>query len=106
MDKMTNTDYKAFLQEIKEQVYQSQYEALKQVNKQLIKLYWFIGKNITEKQKTHNWGKSIVENLSKDLQKEFVGVKGFSTQNLWYMRQFYLEYNNNERLQPLVGEIS
>lgn len=106
MDKMANTDYKAFLQEIKEQVYQSQYEALKQVNKQLIKLYWFIGKNIVEKQKTHNWGKSVVKNLSNDLQKEFVGVKGFSTQNLWYMRQFYLEYSDNEKLQPLVGEIS
>lgn len=105
MDKIENTDYKAFLQEIKEQVYQSQYEALKQVNKQLIKLYWFIGKNITEKQKIHNWGKSIVENLSKDLQKEFVGVKGFSADNLWRMRKFFLRYKENEKLAPLVQEI-
>jgi predicted nuclease of restriction endonuclease-like (RecB) superfamily len=105
MDKMANTDYKAFLQEIKEQVYQSQYEALKQVNKQLIKLYWFIGKNITEKQEKYNWGKSVVENLSKDLQKEFVGVKGFSSRNLWYMRKFYVHYFKNEKLQPLVAEI-
>ena len=105
MDKMTNTDYKAFLQEIKEQVYQSQYEALKQVNKQLIKLYWFIGKKITEKQKKHKWGKSVVENLSKDLQKEFVGVKGFSTDNLWRMRKFFLRYKDNEKLAPLVQEI-
>lgn len=105
MDKMANTDYKAFLQEIKEQVSQSQYEALKQVNKQLIKLYWFIGKNITEKQKTHNWGKSIVETLSKDLQKEFVGVKGFSSRNLWRMRSFYTHYKDNTKLPPLVAEI-
>jgi predicted nuclease of restriction endonuclease-like (RecB) superfamily len=105
MNKMTNTDYKAFLQEIKEQVYQSQYEALKQVNKQLIKLYWFIGKNIVEKQEKHNWGKSIVENLSKDLQKEFVGVKGFSSRNLWRMRSFYVHYKDNTKLPPLVAEI-
>jgi len=105
MDKIENTDYKALLQEIKEQVYQSQYEALKQVNKQLIKLYWFIGKNITEKQKIHNWGKSIVENLSKDLQKEFVGVKGFSADNLWRMRKFFLRYKENKKLAPLVQEI-
>lgn len=105
MDKIENTDYKSLLQEIKEQVYQSQYEALKQVNKQLIKLYWFIGKNITEKQKIHNWGKSIVENLSKDLQKEFVGVKGFSADNLWRMRKFFLRYKENEKLAPLVQEI-
>jgi len=44
--------------------------------------------------------------LSSQYQKEFVGVKGFSVQNLWNMRQFYLEYRNDEKLQPLVGEIS
>ena len=106
MSKIDKTTYTIFLQEIKKQVYESQYEALKQVNKQLIKLYWAIGKSIVKKQKEYAWGKSVVETLSKDLQKEFVGVKGFSVQNLWYMRQFYLEYHEDERLQPLVGEIS
>lgn len=100
------TDYIAFLKEIKEQVYQSQYRALKAVNKELIGLYWFIGKAIVEKQQKFGWGKSIVENLSEDLQKEFVGAKGFSSQNLWYMRQFYTEYKDSTKLQPLVGEIS
>jgi predicted nuclease of restriction endonuclease-like (RecB) superfamily len=37
---------------------------------------------------------------------EFPGIKGFSVQNLWYMRQFYQEYHDNKKLQPLVGEIS
>lgn len=41
-----------------------------------------------------------------DLRREFPGVAGFSVQNLWYMRQFYLEYNGHEKLQPLVGEIA
>ena len=99
-------EYKAFLKSIKTQVYHSQYEALKHVNTKLIELYWSIGKMIAEKQEKHKWGKSIVETLSKDLQKEFIGVKGFSAQNLWYMRQFYIEYSASERLQPLVGEIS
>jgi len=44
--------------------------------------------------------------LSQELQKEFVGMKGFSERNLWNMRQFYLEYYQNAKLQPLVGEIS
>lgn len=100
------TDYDTFLQEIKEQVHQSRHKALKAVNKELIGLYWFIGKAIVEKQQKFGWGKSIVENLSEDLQKEFVGTKGFSSQNLWYMRQFYTEYKDSEKLQPLVGEIS
>ena len=106
MNKIDKTAYKNFVEEIKEKVYRSQYEALKSVNKELIKLYLAIGSSIIEKQEQYGWGKSIVENLSKDLQKEFPGVKGFSVQNLWYMRQFCTEYKGKEKLQPLVGEIS
>jgi predicted nuclease of restriction endonuclease-like (RecB) superfamily len=47
-----------------------------------------------------------VENLSDDLRREFPGIAGFSVQNLWYMRQFYREYNDHEKLQPMVGEIA
>lgn len=99
-------DYRAFLAEIKEKVHQSQYEAMKQVNKALIKLYWEIGKSIVERQQKYKWGKSVVENLSEDLQKEFPGISGYSVQNLWYMRKFYKEYYQDTKLQPLVGEIS
>ena len=106
MNKLQKADYQQFLEEIKQKVYQAQYQALKAVNKKLITLYWEIGQSIVEKQEQYGWGKSIVENLSKDLQIDFPGAKGFSSQNLWYMRQFYLEYKNNARLQPLVGEIS
>ncbi len=101
-----SNEYKKFLKSIKERIYRAQYAALKKVNKELIALYIDIGKEIVKKQESHNWGKSIVENLSHDLQKEFPGIKGFSPQNLWYMRQFYLEYKENKNLQPLVGEIS
>ncbi len=59
-----------------------------------------------EKQHSHNWGKSVVENLSKDLQKEFPGIKGFSIRNLWNMRGFHLAYKDDEKMQPLAAEIS
>lgn len=98
--------YLQFLSSIKERIRKSQYEALKAVNKELISLYWDIGRMIIERQKKHGWGKSIVENLAFDLQKEFPGMQGFSVQNLWYMRQFFMEYQRNAELQPLVGEIS
>ena len=52
------------------------------------------------------WGKSVVENLSRDIQKEFPGIKGFGVSNMWDMARFYAEYRSNEILQPLVGEIS
>jgi len=102
---MTNTFQKNFIAEIKEKVRQAQYEALKVVNVHLINLYWEIGKSISEKQ-AESWGKAIVPTLSKELQKEFPGVNGFSVGNLWLMAQFYNEYHNIENLVPLVREIS
>ncbi len=60
---------------------------------------------IVEKQEQLGWGKSVVEQLSKDLQEEFPGQNGWSTRNLWLMKQFYLTYRQSEILQPLVAEI-
>jgi predicted nuclease of restriction endonuclease-like (RecB) superfamily len=51
------------------------------------------------------WGKSVVEQIAKDLQAEFVGMSGFSARNLWLMKQFYEQYSKSEILQPLVAEI-
>ena len=98
--------YNDFLIDIKNRIREAQYSALKTVNKELINLYWDIGKKIVEKQEKFSWGKAVVETLAKDLQKEYLGIKGFSVQNLWYMRQFYNHYKDNSKLQPLVGEIS
>jgi len=98
-------DYESFFTEVKEHVYKSQYKALKQVNEELIALYWSIGELIVVKQVAFGWGKSVVETLSNDLQKEFVGVKGFSVSNLWRMKRFYDEYHQNKKLAPMVREI-
>ena len=83
----------------------AQYAALRAVNKELVGLYWDIGRLIVERQKVEGWGKGVVEQLSADLRVAFPGVGGFSVQNLWYMRQFYQEYSATPKLQPLVGEI-
>ncbi|MEA2013067.1 MAG: PDDEXK nuclease domain-containing protein [Verrucomicrobiota bacterium] len=101
----SNNNFKKFVTEIKEKILSVQYSALKAVNQELISLYWDIGKGIVSKQEEFGWGKSIVENLSKELQKEFPGIKGFSPQNLWNIRLFYLEYQDNEKLQSLSREI-
>ncbi len=99
-------DYADLLAEVKERIRSAQYAALKAVNTELVGLYWDIGRMIAERQKKSGWGRAVVENLSADLRREFPGVAGFSVQNLWYMRQFYLEYSGHEKLQPLVGEIA
>ena len=98
--------YAEFLSEIKTRIRQAQYEALKAANTQLVGLYWDIGKRIIEKQEKQGWGKSIVETLAKDLQTEYPGIRGFSARNLWCMRTFFLTYEKNAKLQPLVAEIS
>lgn len=102
---ITRSDYLEFLKEIKEKIISSRITAYRGLNRGLIKLYWEIGKNIVERQEKFGWGKSIVEKLSNDLRKEFSGTKGYSVQNLWYMRQFYLEYKDFPNLQQVVGEI-
>ncbi|MBI4712603.1 MAG: DUF1016 domain-containing protein [Planctomycetes bacterium] len=101
-----NKDYRVLLQEIKQRVYRSQYEALKAVNKELISLYWDIGKMVVGRQEKYGWGKAVVENLARDLQQEFPGILGFSKDNIWRMRKFYLCYGQNQKLAPLVQEIS
>ena len=98
-------DFTNFVKEIKAKILSSQYEALKAVNKELINLYWEIGKNIVEKQEKFGWGKAVVQNLSNELQKEFIGIKGFSERNLWNMRNFYLEYKDDSKLQTLSAQI-
>ncbi len=100
------TSYKDLLGTIKARITSAQYEALKAVNKKLIALYWDIGKAIAERQKAEGWGKSIVEQLANDLRLAFPGMAGFSSRNIWYMRNFYLEYYQNQKLQPLVAQIS
>ncbi|OKZ06499.1 MAG: hypothetical protein BHV75_18620 [Bacteroides oleiciplenus] len=105
-DKNITTEYTCFLNEITLRIRSAQYEALKAINKEMIALYWEIGKRITEQQAISGWGKSVVETLSRDIQKEFPGIKGFGVSNMWDMARFYAEYQSNEILQPLVGEIS
>ena len=98
-------DYGSLLGELKQRIRDAQYAALKAVNRELIGLYWDIGRTIVERQSGATWGKSVVENLAKDLQHEFPGIKGFSARNIWYMRDFYASYHAHEILQPLVAEI-
>ncbi len=105
MTKSIPEDYKNLLMEVKQKIRSAQYEALKAVNKQLIALYWDIGKIIVTRQEGASWGKSVVEQLAKDLQAEFLGISGFSARNIWNMRNFFTTYSQNEKLQPMVAEI-
>jgi predicted nuclease of restriction endonuclease-like (RecB) superfamily len=105
MNRLNSDDYRNLLVEVKQRIRSAQYAALRAVNKELITLYWDIGQLIVTRQQGETWGKSVVEQLAKDLQAEFPGISGFSARNIWRMREFYLAYHANEKLTPLVAEI-
>jgi predicted nuclease of restriction endonuclease-like (RecB) superfamily len=100
-----NIEYQDFITEVKARIRKAQYEAMKKVNQEHIALNWDLGKMIVQKQSEKGWGKAVVEQIAKDLQAEFIGIKGFSSRNLWRMRQFYETYHQSIILPPLVAEI-
>jgi predicted nuclease of restriction endonuclease-like (RecB) superfamily len=102
---VTSPEYSEFIVELKARVLSARISATRAVNRDVILLYWDIGRGILEKQKTLGWGKSVVEMLAKDLQKGFPGMSGFSSSNLWRMRQLYSEYSTPEFLAHLVPEL-
>lgn len=106
MSKIIKNDYQKLLVDIKKRIRSAQYEALRAVNKELISLYWDIGKMIVERQRGDTWGKAVVEKLAEDLQKDFSGIGGFSPSNLWRMKLFFETYQRHEKLAPLVREIA
>lgn len=97
--------YDNFFNQIIHTINSAKYEAYKSLNKHHIGLNFEIGKLIVKNQESNNWGKSIVDTLSEDINKQIDGVKGYSPQNLWRMRQFYLTYRDEPELLELAIKI-
>ena len=97
--------YGRLLGEIKARIRSAQYEALRAVNRELVDLYWDIGRTIAKRQAAGAHGEAVVKRLAADLQKEFPGTVGFSWRNLFYMTEFYAGYRDLPKLQPLVATI-
>lgn len=85
-------DYAVFFESLKHRVQQAQTRAVLSVNRELIQLYWDIGRSIVERQEREGWGKGVVDRLASDMQKAFPGIQGFSPRNVWRMRAFFLAY--------------
>lgn len=98
-------NYAALLAEVKARVRAAQYDALRSVNKELVGLYWDIGRMIVERQTDAAHGAAIAEQLAADLRLEFPGVTGYSRRNVFYMREFFLAYRDQPKVQPLVAQI-
>ncbi len=94
--------YANFLNSLKARIRSTQIRAALSASRELIRLYCDIGEGIVERQKKEGWGKSVVEKLSNDLRKEFSDIGGFSPQNIWRMRAFYLAWSGGKP-QPLAA---
>jgi predicted nuclease of restriction endonuclease-like (RecB) superfamily len=89
-------DYAPLLAELKVRVRTAQLRAATSVARELNQLYWEIGRTIARAQESKKYAKQVVERLSADLRSEFPGMAGFSPQNLWFMRAFYLAWSGGE----------
>jgi len=103
--KNLSKEYNSLLENIKPAIQAERTRAIQQLTRSLILIYWDIGKQIIESQAKHSWGKSIVEQLSKDLQATYPGKSRYSARKLWFMRQFYDSYNAFPNMKQLVSEI-
>jgi predicted nuclease of restriction endonuclease-like (RecB) superfamily len=85
-----------------EQARQRAYQA---ANTQLIDLYWKVGEYVSVKIEADGWGKGTVKELSAYIQLRQPGIRGFSPQNIWRMRQFFDAYRREPKLSTLLREL-
>lgn len=97
--------YDTFLQELKDRIREAQVRAGLAVNKELVQLYWRIGRDILEQQKSLGWGGKVIDKLGGDLRSSFPEMKGFSPRNLKYMRAFADAYPEFEFVQQAAAQI-
>ena len=106
MTMASNSDFKSWVSQLKQDIRSAQIRAAIKVNTELLRLYWRMGADICEKQKSASWGDGWLKELSRELMTEFPDMKGFSHRNLQYIRQWYLFYNQeNTIVQQAVAQL-
>ena len=97
--------YEDLLRDLKDRVRAARVQAALAVNRELVLLYWSIGRDILERQDRLAWGAKVIDQLATDLRKEFPDSKGFSGRNLKYMRSFAQAWPDQEVVQQVVAQI-
>ena len=101
----TSKGYQDLLAQLKSRIQQAQIRAAVAVNRELVLLYWGIGKEILQRQADEGWGSKVVDRLAKDLRSAFPGMRGLSRTNLLYMRAFAETWRDEAIVQQVVGQI-
>ena len=99
-------DYAEWIAELKHRYRSAQVKASVRVNAEKLLFNWELGRDLVQKKAEERWGAGVVEQVTLDLQREFPNADGFSTRNIWYMKQWYLfYYQEDTKLQRPVAEI-
>jgi len=105
-DVRIDTDYAEWIAELKHRYRSAQVKASVRVNAEKLLFNWELGRDLVQKKAEERWGAGVVEQVSLDLQREFPNTDGFSTTNLWYMKQWYLFYYQEDiKLQQFAAEL-
>jgi predicted nuclease of restriction endonuclease-like (RecB) superfamily len=104
--KTTAGDYADFLHDLKERIRAAQVRASLSVNRELVLLYWQIGRDILARQAAQGWGSKVIDRLAGDLRREFTETKGFSSRNLKYMRAFAEAWPDKQFVQEVLAQIT
>jgi predicted nuclease of restriction endonuclease-like (RecB) superfamily len=99
------TGYDDLLQDLKQRIRTARVRAALAVNRELVLLYWSIGRDILQQQAEQGWGAKVIDQLAGDLRREFPDVKGLSRSNLLYMRAFAECWLDEAIVQQLVGQL-
>ena len=103
---MASPEYRQFIEDLKARVVSARLSAARAVSRDLILLYWDIGRGIVDRQRLLGWGESVVEMVAADLRRAFPGSRGFSSDNVWRMRQFHIAYSDAPFLGQTVPEMA
>jgi predicted nuclease of restriction endonuclease-like (RecB) superfamily len=101
----TPADYAVWLAELKTRIHAAQQRAARAVNRELVTLYWQIGRDVLERQGREGWGSKVIEWLAHDLRNAFPAMKGFSRANMMYMRAFVEAWPDPQIVQQAVGQL-
>jgi len=104
-DELNLSEYVEFFSKLKDEIWQAQIRAAVFLNKEVILLYWKIGKSILQQQNSLGWGAKVIDRLSKDLKKEFPAMKGFSPRNIKYMRAFAKNWDDEQFVQQVLHKL-
>jgi predicted nuclease of restriction endonuclease-like (RecB) superfamily len=101
---IASRDYRQFIEDLKARVVSARLSAARAVSRDLILLYWDIGRGIAEKKRTQGWGDAVVEMVAADLRHAFPEIRGFSLANVWRMRQLHTVYSSEAILAQAARE--